>query len=151
MHAGWGWVLSMALWMPAGALGCGPTAGSQSSAVDVTQETSKRLEGDWRLIRFVPAEPLSATLQVMLDYQYQVMVVRIGGGRIVAESPGVHFDRRYEVREVQGDVFKLISYDEGGVPYQSWCRFEPDGIHLSVQSLSAPWRGNATLARLAVR
>lgn len=149
MHATSRWALGALLAMGVVSLGCGPTVGPQASPQALAQETSQRLEGDWRLVQFVPAEPLSPTLQAMLEYQYQVLVVHIRGGRIVAESPGIHFDRRYEVREVRGDVFKLISYDEGGVPYESWCRFEPDGIHLSVQSLTSPWRGTATLARLA--
>ena len=109
----------------------------------------ERLRGSWRLVSFVPETPLGPALQAMLEYQYQAMVIRFEGGRIKAESPGIHFDRRYEVREVKGDRFTLISYEDGGIPYASVCEFGPNET-LIVYSQDAPWKGVGTLRRAPV-
>jgi hypothetical protein len=85
-------------------------------------------------------------MQALLAFQYGRLVVRFDGHRLVADSPGIHADRAYTIRQVIGDRFQAVSYDDQGVPYESWCELMPDGT-LQVRSETAPWRGIATLRR----
>ena len=124
-----------------------PTGLTSAEVLAATiQAADKRLHGSWRLVSFVPDTPLGPALQAMLEYQYQALTIRFEGGRIKAESPGIHFDRRYEVREVNGDRFKLISYEEGGIPYESVCEFGENET-LIIYSQTSPWKGVATIHR----
>lgn len=104
-----------------------------------------RLVGTWRIHDFTPDTPLGPALDALLAFHKERMVVTFGGGRITAESPGVTFDRRYEVRDAELDRFRLIAYDETGTPQDSYCTFLPDGA-LRV-SMTSPWKGVGTLVR----
>lgn len=128
------------------ALGCG---GSPAGPNDIQRELASvdaRLRGAWKLASFAPEMPLEPTMQALLSFQYDRLVVRFDGKRFVADSPGLHADRAYQIAQVVGDDFKVVSWDDQGVPYESWCRFAPDGS-LNVRSETAPWRGVATLHR----
>lgn len=104
-----------------------------------------RLQGSWRIGSFTPDEPLGPTLDAMLAYHKGVMVVYFANGRIHADSPGITFDRRYEVRNADGERFQLLAYDDTGTPQLSYCSFEPDG---SVRIwMTSPWKGVGTLIR----
>ena len=63
----------------------------------------------------------------------------------ITTAPGVHFDRRYEVREAVGTRFELVVWDDAGIPQSSRCEFQADGT-LRARTTS-PWRGDALLAR----
>ena len=105
------------------------------------------LAGTWKLARFQPERPLDAMSQAFVEFQYGNLTVRFHRGRFVAESPGVHVDRAYRIVEAQGDRFKIVSYDEQGVPYDAVCTFtQPDT--LEINSWTPPWRGVATLTRV---
>lgn len=128
------------------ALGCGA---SQSGPNDIQRELASvdaRLRGAWLLASFAPEMPLEPTMQALLGFQYERLLVTFDGHRLVADSPGIHADRAYQIAQVVGDDFKVVSYDDQGVPYESWCRFAPDGT-LTVRSETPPWRGVATLHR----
>jgi hypothetical protein len=114
-------------------------SGSENRAIDA------RLQGAWRIGGFTPDEPLGPVLDRMLTYHEQVMVVHFENGRIRADSPGVYFDRRYEIRAANGDRFQLVAYDDTGTPQLSYCDFEPDGS-LRVW-MTSPWKGVGTLLR----
>ena len=140
--------VSLAVALPGCSSGLtGPTSAEVAAAS--IKATDERLRGSWRLVSFVPETPLGPALQAMLEFQYQALVIRFEGGRIKAESPGIHFDRRYEVREVKGDRFTLISYEDGGIPYSSVCEFGPNET-LLIYSQDAPWKGVGTIRRAPV-
>jgi hypothetical protein len=110
------------------------------------KQASDRLRGAWRLVDFKPETPLEPMLQALLQMQYEVLTVHFDGTRVRAESPGIHFNRPYEVRAANGDRFKLISYDESGVPYESQCEFGQNET-LVIYSQTTPWRGMGTMRR----
>lgn len=140
----WGVILAAALL----GLGCGSSTAAAAHPEQTQAEVEHRLAGSWRLVRFEPEQPLSAPFQALLDYQIQVMVIRFGEGRIVAEAPGINFDRRYEVKSAEGRRFRAVSYDEGGVPYDAQCQWSEDGQKLEVYVETSPWRGLGLLQRL---
>ncbi|MFT3764382.1 MAG: hypothetical protein QM820_02510 [Minicystis sp.] len=105
-----------------------------------------RLHGAWKLVRFQPERPLDAMSQAFVTFQYNNLTVRFDRGRFVAESPGVHVDRAYRIIEADGDRFKVVSYDEQGVPYDAVGTFVQADT-LEINSWTEPWRGVATLTR----
>lgn len=105
-----------------------------------------RIQGDWKLERFVPVQPLGPALDALLAYQTASLVIHITPKHLAAESPSIHVARTYEIREAMGDRFTVVLYDDQGVPYVSRCDFTPDGA-VEVLSESDPWRGTATLRR----
>jgi hypothetical protein len=104
-----------------------------------------RLQGSWKIGSFTPDAPLGVTLDAMLAYHKQIMVVHFENGRIRADSPGINFDRRYEVRNADGERFQLVAYDDTGTPQLSYCSFEADGT-LRIW-MTSPWKGVGTLVR----
>lgn len=118
----------------------GPDAGAAISSIDA------RLRGSFRLVRFEPEVPLEPMLASMLEFQYAHLVVRFDGKRILADSPGLHVDRAYEIRDPAWDRFKLVSYDEAGVAYEALCEFSGQE-ELIVHAQTPPWKGVATLRR----
>lgn len=105
-----------------------------------------RLRGSFRLVRFDPEVPLEPMLASMLEFQYTHLIIRFDGRRIIADSPGLHVDRAYEIRDPAWDRFKLVSYDEAGVAYEALCRFSGED-ELIVHAQTPPWKGVATLRR----
>jgi hypothetical protein len=130
------------------AAGCGPSPGASSPDVSAQAiaGVDARLHGPWRLAKFTPETPLEPMLEALVQFQYSSMVVRFDKARMRADSPGVHIDRAYRISEVMGDRFKLTSYDEQGVPYDTACNFV-DGSTVEVVSMTPPWRGVAILRR----
>ncbi|WP_437662361.1 hypothetical protein [Sorangium sp. So ce1182] len=127
--------------------GCGSGAvqGSGGTAAEIAS-IDARLRGTFRLVRFDPEMPLEPMLASMLEFQYAHLVIRFDGDRILADSPGVHVDRAYEIREPAWNRFKLISYDEAGVAYEAVCEFSGEK-ELIVYAQTPPWKGVATLRR----
>jgi hypothetical protein len=105
-----------------------------------------RLRGAWRLASFTPTTTLEPVFKAMLEIQYTTMAIRFDGKRLTADSPSVHVNRAYQIAEAYGDHFKLISFDEQGIPYESACSFVGDGA-IELQSETDPWRGVATLRK----
>jgi hypothetical protein len=127
---------------------CGPATSGPRSADEVAQnnrDIDARLQGAWRIGSFQPDEPLGPTLDAMLAYHRQIMVVSFGNGRIRADSPGITFDRRYQVQNADGERFQLVAWDDTGTPQLSYCMFDPDGT-LRVW-MTSPWKGVGTLVR----
>jgi hypothetical protein len=129
-------------------VGCGAakTPRADDNAVSIASADT-RLRGAWRLASFAPTTPLEPMLKAMLEYQYTTMAIRFDGKRVTADSPGVHVNRGYQIAEAYGDHFKLVSYDEQGIPYESWCDFIGDAA-IELHSETDPWRGVATLRKV---
>lgn len=127
--------------------GCGKSTGQSPADASVLDKATieQRLLGTWRVGYFQPDAPLGGALEAMLAFHQPIMVVRFENQHIRAESPGITFDRRYEVRGVEGDRFHLIAYDETGTPQDSFCAFQPDGS-LKVY-MTSPWKGVGALVR----
>lgn len=127
--------------------GCGHGAArAPDSALAAIASIDARLRGDFRLVRFVPEVSLDPMLAAMLEAQYATLLIRFDGKRLSADSPTVHVSRAYEIRDPQGDRFRLIAYDESGVPYESACELSEEG-DLRVQARTPPWQGVAILRR----
>jgi hypothetical protein len=129
-------------------VGCAPARGARSPEVDAQAIASAdaRLKGAWRLRSFVPETPLEPMLEALVRFQYEHLIVRFDGQRLVADSPGLHVDRAYRIHEASGDRFKLTSFDEQGVAYETECFFVGRDA-LEIRSMTSPWRGIATIAR----
>ncbi|WP_437720155.1 hypothetical protein [Sorangium sp. So ce861] len=126
--------------------GCGSSASQAPDAAAAIASIDARLRGSFRLVRFEPEVPLEPMLASMLEFQYAHLIVRFDGKRILADSPGLHVDRAYEIRDPAWDRFKLISYDEAGIAYEALCEFSEQG-ELIVYAQTPPWKGVATLRR----
>ncbi|WP_437595521.1 hypothetical protein [Sorangium sp. So ce590] len=126
--------------------GCGSSASQGPDAAAALASIDARLRGSFRLVRFEPEVPLEPMLASMLEFQYAHLIVRFDGERILADSPGLHVDRAYEIRDPVWDRFKLISYDEAGIAYEALCEFSDQG-ELIVYAQTPPWKGVAMLRR----
>jgi hypothetical protein len=131
-----------------GGAGCGPSrsANVPDAAALAAASADVRLRGTWRLQTFRPETPLEPMLQAFVQFQTQNLVVRFDGRRFVAESPGVHVDRTYQIHDAYGDRFKLTSFDAQGVPYDTNCTFVRDDV-LEINSWTEPWRGVGTIVK----
>ncbi|WP_438021876.1 hypothetical protein [Sorangium sp. So ce233] len=138
-------VACAALAAPAAGCGSGGAQASGGAAAEIAS-IDARLRGTFRLVRFDPEMPLEPMLASMLEFQYAHLVIRFDGQRILADSPGLHVDRAYEIREPAWNRFKLISYDEAGVAYEAVCEFSGEK-ELIVYAQTPPWKGVATLRR----
>ncbi len=131
--------------------GCGgdPGPGPVDATAADNRAADQRLQGRWRLLQFAPETPLDPGMSSMLAFYQPTMVVEVQNGRIraLSSAPGLHFDRRYEVRSAVRDHFELVVWDDEGIAQVSHCDFLPDGtLHARTAS---PWAGNAVLARAA--
>lgn len=126
--------------------GCGaaPMAVPNDPAAE-NRQVEERLAGNWKIHDFTPDVALGPALDAMLAFHKERMVVSFAGGRVVAQSPGITLDRRYEVKDTSEDRFRLIAYDETGTPQDSYCNFTPEGS-LRIRTTS-PWLGVGILVR----
>src|SRR5262245_51782536 len=135
--------MASALLLALGAAACGGAKEARSPEAEAQAAIASidtRIRGAWVLQSFTPDDPLEPMLKAMLEFQFGRLVVRLDGKRLVADSPGIHVERTYQISEAKGDQFKLTSFDAQGVPYESTCMFQMDGKVL-VHSTTDPWRG----------
>ncbi len=129
--------------------GCGGSArgGPADATAADNRAADQRLQGRWRIAQFRPETPLDPVMASMLGFYQPTMVIEVSGGRIraITSDGGVHFDRRYEVREAVGARFQIVVYDDANVAQTSSCELQHDGS-LRVRT-STPWRGDAQLVR----
>jgi hypothetical protein len=131
----------------AGACAHGQEGPPPDNSAQAIATVDARLKGHWKLDRFQPIEPLGPMLDTLLQFQYQNLAITLDGKRLVADSPGLHIDRAYQVKEAEGDRFKVVVWDDQGVPVESSCNFLQSGqVEASVRS--DPWRGTATLRKV---
>lgn len=135
--------VAAALVFGAGCSGSGSRTPDEIAAEN--RNADVRLQGAWRIGSFKPDEPLGPVLDEMLTYHQGQMILHFEGGRMWADSPGINFDRRYEVQNAMGDRFQIVAYDDTGTPQLSYCDFEQDGS-LRVW-MTSPWKGVGVLLR----
>jgi hypothetical protein len=130
-----------------GACGGDPGPGPMDATAADNRAADQRLQGRWRLVQFTPTTPLDPAMSSMLAFYQQSMVLEVQGGRIraVSSTPGLHFDRRYEVREALGNRFKLVVYDDAGIAQTNHCEMMADGTLRA--RMTSPWAGDAVLSR----
>ena len=138
--------VALALALAVGTGGCDPDAAGPPNTAAAIASIDARLRGTFQLVRFVPEVSLEPMLAAMLEAQYATLVIRFDGKRVTADSTTIHVIRAYEIRDPQGDRFRLIAYDEAGVPYESACEISEQG-ELKVYAQTAPWKGVALLRR----
>jgi hypothetical protein len=129
--------------------GCRPSrsASGADEAARQRQAVQQRLSGQWVLISFKPQETLEPMLASLLAAQFGTLNVTFDGQQqLEAQGVGVTATRRYEISETHANRFKLVSYDDKGVPYETWGEFRSDD-ELWFDSRSPPWRGTGTLQR----
>lgn len=127
--------------------GCKPReASAADQAAQQRQEVNQRLMGSWVLESFRPEAPLEPMLAGLLAAQFGNMVVQFDGQTMLASGVGVSTTRRYEITEAQFNRFKLVSYDDKGVSYETWGQFRNTG-ELWFDSRTPPWRGTGSLRR----
>jgi hypothetical protein len=139
--------IAAALALMVAPLGCGHTGTPLPTDAIALAGADARLHGAWKLAGFRPERPLDPMIRAFVEFQYNTLVVRFEGGRLLAQSPGVNVDRSYRITEADGNRFKMTSFDPQGVPYDAVCTFvQPDTLEVS--SWTEPWRGVATLQRM---
>jgi hypothetical protein len=125
--------------------------GSQTSARDTASaeiaSLQARLQGTWGLTTFRPAVPLEPMLQAFLAAQFNVLTLRIGNGILSAESPTLHYSEPYQLRDVAGNRFRIVTMGRSDVTYASDCVMSPDGSEITFVGLIEPWRGEGVLRR----
>jgi hypothetical protein len=127
---------------------CQPNGAASPDAAMVAKASAEaRLRGAWKLRDFRPEKPLDPMSAAFVQFQCGNLVVRFDRGRFVAESPGVHVDRAFQIIQADGDQFRAVSYDDQGVAYDAAGTFVQADT-LQINSWSEPWRGVATLSRM---
>jgi len=129
--------------------GCGDATGpgpTDASVADV-RAADERLQGQWRLVDFRPETPLDPVMAGMLSFYQPKIIIEVERGRIraLSSAPGLHFDRRYEVRDAVQQRFELVVWDDEGIAQSVLCELQPDGTLRA--KTTYPWRGDAVLAR----
>jgi len=137
-------VIAFALCLSLALVACKPSR--DANAVDESVRANQRLTGAWVLTSFQPEAPLEPMLAGLLAAQFGNLVVEFDGQWMRASGVGVTTTRRYEVSEATFNRFKLVSYDDKGVAYESWGEFR-GGNELWFDSRTSPWRGQGKLAR----
>jgi len=138
--------LAAALTVPGAGCKSGPPVDPVAQQARAVAAVDVRLRGAWVLQGFTPDTPLEPMLVPMLQFQFGQMVIQLDGQRAVADSPGLHVDRMYRIKEVQGDQFELVTFDDQGVSYEVNAMFMGDN-DIRFRSTTMPWKGVGTLRR----
>jgi hypothetical protein len=124
--------------------GCG---GSQTSdpVPDDLGRAADRLQGEWVLTAFQPAQQLEPMLQTLLAAQIDNLVVTMRAGTMSVRGTGVQADRTYRIVQATSDGFSAEVSDQTGVTYQVTGEFM--GLDLAFSTHTAPWQGTGRLHR----
>jgi hypothetical protein len=122
---------------------------SASSSADSAQQaivsTGARLEGDWTLVDFQPAQPLEPMFAALLTAQMNQMRITFHDSRMTVQGIGVSAERTINVTQAAADGFDAVITDPTNVSYQVSGAFQ--GRDLAFTSKSDPWRGQGRLRR----
>ncbi|MBK7584033.1 MAG: hypothetical protein IPI67_28030 [Myxococcales bacterium] len=130
-----------------GAPACGPRRGTPRDAGETArQEAGQRLLGAWVLVSYQPETPLEPMFAGLLAAQMGTLVANFDGQNMQVSGTGVNTVRRYRVTQAAGDRLALVSYDDGGIPYDAVGEFR--GGELWFESLTIPWRGRGVLRKV---
>jgi hypothetical protein len=129
---------------------CG--GGSAQPQSPVQQDTSaaqgRLTAGPWRLAQYVPNMTLEPSPQAMLTQQLRTMMVTFDGQMLHAQSPTLSLTRPYQLQNVAGLAFDLVSPDvQGGGTVTSHCELSDDGRRLTFTAQTEPWNGAGILER----
>jgi hypothetical protein len=128
-------------------LSCGHERGAvHNAAAEAVAGVSQRLNGRWVLVSFKPDLPVETALQLLLNDQFEHLVVTLSGNTLHAQGPGVDFTRTFRIAEAYGDHFNATVYDSYGVGIESVCDF--NGNTLLVNGATDPWRGRSIFRRV---
>ena len=126
--------------------------GAPRNSVDVLAadiaNANNTLQGVWQLDGFRPDLALDPGLAALLALQLPTMRIRFENGRVHADSPTLHIDRAYSIRDAFGPRFTLVIRDDQGVGDESECEFR-DNDHVAFHGTSDPWRGVGSIHRAA--
>lgn len=124
----------------------GSGASPADEAAQRRQAVNRELVGTWVLVSFQPRESLEPMLANLLAAQFGALTVQFDGQTMQAQGIGVTTTRRYEIREAEFSRFKLVSYDDKGIAYDTWAEFRSKD-EIWFDSRTPPWRGTGTLRR----
>jgi hypothetical protein len=141
-----------ALFFALAASGCaaspGPTSPAQLAIQDQTTTDALLQSSAWQLVSWRPDQPLEAMFSQLLNQQFATMSIHFQNGRLHADSPSVHIDRAYQIRDAAGPQFTLIVTDENGVPIQTTAHIATDGQSIDFRGQSDPWLGTGTIRKV---
>jgi hypothetical protein len=135
--------LGLGLWVA----GCGSSsAPPPDTARQAIADAGSRLQGNWTLVEFQPAQPLEPMLAQLLNAQMNQLVVTFQAGSMHVEGPGVSADRGFALTSAAADGFSATITDPTNVAYQVNGAFQ--GQDVGFTSLTDPWRGQGKLRRV---
>src|SRR5689334_15905046 len=76
--------------------GCGGSQGTDPVPDDIGR-AADRLQGEWMLTAFQPAQPLEPMLQTLLTAQLNTLTVTMRAGAMSVRGAGVQADRSYRI------------------------------------------------------
>ncbi len=115
------------------------------TAKQAAADATTRLEGNWTLVAFQPAQPLEPMFAQLLAAQMNRLVVTFHAGTMHVEGLGVSADRAFNVTSAAADGFSASIVDPTNVVYQVDGAFL--GQEVGFTSLTDPWRGQGKLRR----
>jgi hypothetical protein len=125
-------------------VGCGGSRTSDPVPDDVGR-AADRLQGEWVLTAFQPAQQLEPMLMTLLAAQIDKLTVTMRAGAMSVRGVGVQADRSYRVVQATSDGFSAEVSDQTGVTYQVTGEFM--GLDLAFSTHTAPWQGTGRLHR----
>lgn len=125
-------------------MACGGSRGSDPLPDDVGR-AAERLQGEWVLTAFQPAQQLEPMLATLLAAQIDKLTVTMRAGAMSVRGAGVQAERSYRVVQATEDGFSAEVTDQTGVTYQVTGEFR--GLDLAFTAHTDPWRGTGRLHR----
>jgi hypothetical protein len=125
--------------------GCGGSQASDPVPDDIGR-AAERLQGEWVLTAFQPAEQLEPMLVTLLAAQIDKLTVTMRAGALSMRGVGVQADRSYRVVRATEIGFTAEVTDQTGVTYQVTGEFQ--GLDLAFRVHTAPWQGTGRLHRV---
>jgi hypothetical protein len=125
--------------------GCGGSKGSDPVPDDVGR-AADRLQGEWVLTAFQPAQQLEPMLATLLVAQIDKLTVTLRAGAMSVRGVGVQADRSYRIVQATEIGFSMEVTDPAGGTYQVTGEFQ--GLDLAFRVHTDPWRGTGRLHRV---
>jgi hypothetical protein len=125
--------------------GCGGSQASDPVPDDIGR-ASDRLQGEWVLTTFQPAQQLEPMLATLLAAQMDKLTVTMRAGAMSIRGVGVQAERSYRVVQATEDGFSAEVTDQTGVTYQVTGEFQ--GLDLGFRAHTDPWQGTGRLHRV---
>jgi hypothetical protein len=123
---------------------CGGSKASDPAPNDIVR-ASERLQGEWVLTAFQPAQGLEPMLATLLAAQLDKLTVTMRAGVMSIRGAGVEADRNYRVVQATEDGFSAEVTDQTGVIHQVTGEFR--GLDMAFTAHTDPWRGKGRLHR----